>query len=58
MSTVDPLQSAMHLGLTSPILSGANKPKKKEDFNEKGAVRKSLFSSLLEEKENEDVQLE
>ncbi len=58
MNGVDPLQSALHLGLTSPILSGANKAKKKEDSNEKGSVRKSLFSALLEEKENEDVQLE
>ena len=43
MNGVDPLQSALHLGLTSPILSGANKAKKKEDSNDKDLSGKVYF---------------
>lgn len=58
MSGVDPLQSALHLGASSPILSGTNKSRKKEQTNEKNSVKRSLFSAILEEKENEEVRLE
>lgn len=58
MSTIDPLQSALHMGIASPILSGSNKSKKKEELAEKGSVKRSFFSALLEEKEKKDVQLE
>lgn len=49
MSSIDPLQSALHLSAASPLLNGTNKSKKKEETKEKGSIRKSLFSSLLEE---------
>lgn len=43
MSGVDPLQSALHLGLTSPILSGANKAKKKKILMKKDLSGKVYF---------------
>ena len=58
MSAIDPLQAALHVGSTSHILNGTNKSKKKEDLLGKGSVKRSIFSALLEEKENENVQLE
>ncbi len=56
MSSVDPLQSALHAGFVSPALSGTANAKKKEDLKDKGTVKKSIFSALLEEKESEEVQ--
>lgn len=58
MGSIDPLQSALHMGLTSPILSGSGKSKKKEEAGQKGSVKRSFFSALLEEKEHNEVQLE